>query len=95
MSTKRAHKLIDNQVRFGGNMKLVRDEEELLEVRDYLQEMEKDPTFTTVSAYRADAVRWPKHRISFIENHLNYLRTHPQISTNDYLINLRIQLRVR
>ncbi len=76
-------------------MKVIRDEDELLKVKDYLSQMEKDPTFSTVSAYRADAIRWPDHRISFIETHLNYLRTHPQVSTNDYLANLRLQLRVR
>ncbi len=74
-------------------MKVIRDETELIEAKAVLRRMEADPSFITESAYRANAERWPEHRISFIDIHMEYLNTHPQISTKDYISNLRLKLR--
>ena len=74
-------------------MKTVRNEAELEEARSVLLKMEADPSFITESAYRANAERWPKHRISFIDLHMEYLNIHQQISTKDYIANLRLKLR--
>lgn len=74
-------------------MKSVRDQEELAEAKSVLLIMEADPAFITESAYRANTELWPKHRMSFIDVHMEYLRTHPQISTKDYISNLRLKLR--
>lgn len=75
------------------SMKAVRSEEEVAQAKDMLLKMEADPAFITKPAYRANADLWPKHRISFIEIHLEYLHNNPQISTKDYISNLRLKLR--
>lgn len=74
-------------------MKTIRDEVELAQARDILKRMEADPSFITKPAYRANTEKWPKHRISFIEIHMEYLNAYPQISTKDYISNLRLKLR--
>ena len=74
-------------------MKSTRDEIEIANAKAILLKMEADPTFNTESAYRANVNLWPKHRISFIEIHLEFLHNNPQISTKDYISNLRLKLR--
>lgn len=74
-------------------MKVVRSEEELAEARAILVHMEADPAFITQPAYRANAERWPDHSISFIDIHMEYLGIHPEISTKNYISNLRLKLR--
>lgn len=65
----------------------------MAEAKSVLMIMEADPAFITESAYRANTELWPKHRISFIDAHMEYLQTHPQVSTKDYISNLRLKLR--
>ncbi|HYF96718.1 MAG TPA: hypothetical protein VD947_01630 [Patescibacteria group bacterium] len=74
-------------------MKTIRAEVDLAEAKSLLLQMEADSSFVTQSAYRANIERWPKNRISFIDIHMEYLRTHPQISIKDYISNLRLKLR--
>lgn len=74
-------------------MKATRDEVDLEEARELLLKMESSPSYITESAYRANAELWPKNRMPFIEVHLEYLRSYPQISTKDYISNLRLKLR--
>jgi hypothetical protein len=74
-------------------MKGLRDQNDLATARDVLIKMEANPAFITESAYRANSELWPKHRISFIDVHIEYLRANPQVPVKDYLSNLRLKLR--
>lgn len=74
-------------------MKTIRNEQEILDAKDVLVKMEQSSEYITVSAYRANADLWPDHRISFIDNHLNYLKSHPDVSVKLYISNLRLKLR--
>ena len=74
-------------------MKTIRAEIDLAEAKALLLQMEADSSFVTESAYSSNVERWPKNRISYIDIHMEYLRTHPQISTKDYISNLRLKLR--
>lgn len=68
------------------------------EIRETLQKMEKDPNFVTESAYRANTEAFPKNRISFTEKHLSYLKnlkSHPTLTPEHYLSNLRLRIRKR
>lgn len=58
-----------------------------------LETMQGDPSLVTKSAYRANAELWPGNRISFIDAHLAYLKTHPAVNPSHYLSNLRLMLR--
>lgn len=65
------------------------------EIAAALRNMEDDPVFVTNSAYRANAELWPDHRISFVNSHLGYLKTHPAVDPKHYLSNLKLILRKR
>ncbi len=58
-----------------------------------LQSMETDSTLVTKSAYRANGELWPGNRISFVDSHLAYLKSHPAVNPSHYLSNLRLMLR--
>lgn len=66
------------------------DETEILTA---LKAMESDKNLVTKSAYRANAELWPGHRISFVDAHLAYLKSHPAMNPRHYLSNLRLMLR--
>ena len=63
------------------------------EIREVLEEMSTDPQMITVSAYRANAELWPGNRISFIDTHLAYIKSHPNLNPQHYLSNLRLSIR--
>ena len=65
------------------------------EVIEALQKMEADPSYVTESAYRANADLWPGNRISFVDAHLLYLKSHPAMKPEHYLSNLRLMIRVK
>jgi hypothetical protein len=64
-----------------------------MEVREALRGMETNPTLVTQSSFRANTEKWPDNKISFVENHIAYLRLHPKTNPSHYLSNLRLMLR--
>ncbi len=58
-----------------------------------LQAMETDKSLVTKSAYRANGEQWPGNRISFVQSHLVYLKSHPAVNPQHYLSNLKLMLR--
>lgn len=74
-------------------MKQVRAESDLTEARADLLKIEADSAFITRSSYSANTSLWPDNRISFIDIHLAYLKSHPQVSVKNYISNLRLRLR--
>lgn len=65
------------------------------EIKATLQAMEENPSLVTKSAFRANSEKWPDNTISFVENHLDYLRSHPKTDPEQYLSNLRLRIRKR
>lgn len=66
-----------------------------LEIREALTEMENNVQLITESSFRANALLWPDHRISFTDNHLAYLKSHPTTNPRHYLSNLKLMLKKR
>lgn len=60
-----------------------------------LEEMEQNNNLVTDSAFRANTEKWPDNSISFVDNHLDYLKAHPKTDPEQYLSNLRLRLRKR
>lgn len=58
-----------------------------------LKAMQTDRSLVTKSAYRANAELWPGNRISFVDSHLVYLKSHPAVNPSHYLSNLKLMLR--
>ncbi len=65
-------------------------EEEIMEA---LRIMETDPNCKTEPAYRANTDLWPENSIPFSNNHLQYLKSHPNLNPRHYLANLRLMIK--
>lgn len=66
---------------------------EEIDILTALRAMQSDKNLVTKSAYRANAELWPGNRISFVDTHLVYLKSHPAVNPNHYLSNLKLMLR--
>ena len=65
------------------------------EIIQSLEEMLQDNTFNTLPGYSIDTEAYPDNKIPFIENHMDYLRKHPNVNPEHYLSNLKIMLKIR
>ncbi len=65
------------------------------ETRNRLMAMEADPSYTTIGAYTSDRETHPDGIKPFVAHHMEYLHRHPLAHPEQYLSNLRLQLRVR
>ena len=63
------------------------------EIAQALKDMVSDPKMITKSSFRANAILWPNNKISFVEAHLMYLKSHPTLNPEHYLSNLRLMIR--
>jgi hypothetical protein len=67
---------------------------EIEDIREALVRMEADPRFITDSAYSAD-MAWAGNRMPFVDAHISYLKSHPNVSPRHYLANLRLRTKRR
>ena len=66
-----------------------------IEIENTLRHMESDSAYMTESSYSANSDLYPDNLISFVEKHMNYLRTHPATDPQHYVSNLRLMTRLR
>jgi hypothetical protein len=65
------------------------------EVKAILVKMQTDLLYATGSTYSANAEKHPDHLITFVEKHMEYLNTHPDVNPDQYVANLRIITKLR
>ena len=65
------------------------------EVAARLNELLADPNMITLDAYSPDTEAFPDNRISFVDQHLRYLRTHKNVDPANYLSNLELMIKKR
>lgn len=65
------------------------------EILAELQSMVDDVTYRTAPGYSIDSETYPDHAVPFIEDHIGYLKKHPQLDPTHYLSNLRLMLKIR
>lgn len=66
-----------------------------VQVEHTLKQMLDDGTYNTVSSYSADSNLYPDNLIPFVDKHMHYLNTHPNIDPQHYISNLRLLTRRR
>lgn len=71
------------------------ESDEGLEAREILVAMVEDNSYNTPTTYCTNEDLYPDHRMSFVDQHMEYLRSHPSVSTKHYLSNLRLRTRIR
>lgn len=64
-------------------------------VREKLEQMASSDTFNTTTSYSPDTEQYPDHQMPFADKHIDYLMSHPQINSEQYLANLRMRTRSR
>jgi len=65
------------------------------EIAQKLNSMLSDPQMITLDAYSPDALSYPDGRISFVDLHLRYLRTHKHVDPVQYISNLELMIKKR
>lgn len=60
-----------------------------------LNELLNDPNMITLDAYSPEAGEGDNGRISFVEKHLRYLRTHKNVDPMHYISNLELMIKKR
>lgn len=71
------------------------ESEEGKAVREQLMQMLPGKTHNTVASYTPDGDNYPDNSISFVDKHMRYLNTNPQVDPAIYLANLRLKTRVK
>lgn len=66
-----------------------------IEIRKILVGMSQDMAFNTDSGYSANSQLYPDNLMPFVDKHMSYLNTHPNIDVRQYLANLRLMTRLR
>lgn len=65
------------------------------EVITKLNALLDDPEMITLDAYSPDAESDANGRITFVEKHLRYLRTHKNVDPMHYISNLELMIKKR
>lgn len=61
-----------------------------IKVRARLIDMLGNDGYATASTYNANAIKYPDHRMPFIDKHMQYLENHPAVDIEQYLSNLKL-----
>jgi hypothetical protein len=64
-------------------------------VKDTLTEMITDEAFNTKPSYSTDTEQYPDNLMPFVDRHMHYLNTHPNVNPEHYISNLRLSTRLR
>ncbi len=64
------------------------------EIREGLQQMACNGSYNTPSSYTPSSLTYPDGLISFVDRHMRYLKTHPQVDVRMYIANLRLMTRI-
>ncbi len=71
------------------------ESEEGKTARESLLNLVKSEQYNTRDGFSANNDDYPDGVIPFVDKHMEYLRTHPQIQVDHYLANLRLRTRTR
>jgi hypothetical protein len=63
------------------------------EVIEALVSLETSSIYLTESVKRYNIDKWPDSQTTFIDFHMNYLRTHPTLDPYQYISNLKLILK--
>jgi hypothetical protein len=71
------------------------DSDEGKAIRQKLQYMTTDKSFNTLSSYTSDSSLYPDSQMPFVDKHMNYLNSHPELDSQMYIANVRLKTRIR
>lgn len=71
------------------------DSDDGKDVKQKLEYLLQDKGYNTIPSYTADTVTYPDNQIPFVNRHMDYLNTHPNLDSELYLANIRLKTRIR
>lgn len=71
------------------------ESEEAAVIKRILRAMVLDETYNTEPTYSANSGLYPNNLIPFLDKHMAYLSTHPDLDPQQYISNLRLMTRKR
>lgn len=66
-----------------------------LAIRAKLEQIATSDQYQTQSSYSPNGELYKDNLIPFVEKHLNYIRSRPQLDADKYIANLQILTRIR
>ena len=66
-----------------------------MQVKEALTQMIADEAFNTKSSYSTDTEKYSDNLMPFLDRHMHYLNTHPNVDPQHYISNLRLSTRLR
>lgn len=63
------------------------------EIERVLEQMAADASYHTGSSYTPNTEQYTNHKMTFVEKHKRYLRSHPTTNPQHYIANLRLMTR--
>ncbi len=69
------------------------DSVEGAETKAKLEALVKNSAYNTRDSFSANSDNYPDGIMPFVDEHMEYLRTHPNIDINHYISNLRLRTR--
>lgn len=64
-------------------------------IRLALENMTTENMYNTASSYSPNSTEYPNNLMPFVDKHMNYLNTHPNLDAQMYVSNLRLMTRSR
>ena len=71
------------------------ESEDGLRIKEILIEMTHSERYNTNSSYSANSAVHPDNLIPFVEKHMAFINTHPNVNADQYLSNLRLLTKLR
>lgn len=71
------------------------ESEDADEIRALLISLQEDVHYKTDASYNANTDKYPDHLMPFVEKHMEYLNTHPDVNPTQYIANLRLVTKLR
>jgi len=66
-----------------------------VEFKEKLLQMHTSEKYMTASSYSSKSELYADNLIPFIDKHMNYIKSHPQLDPDQYLANLQIVTKIR
>lgn len=63
--------------------------------KQVLSSMVEDPKYNTNSIYSSNSDLYPDQLMPFVDRHMDYLGSHPDVIPDQYISNLRLMTRLR
>lgn len=71
------------------------DSQEGKDIKLAFQKMTLDSAYNTGPSYSSDSDKYPDNLMPFIDKHMNYLNSHPNLDPAMYLANIKLMSRIK